>query len=242
MTHDMASCPAGDGPMNAPRVLVGCERSGVVRRAFEAIGCDAWSCDIEPCDDGSNRHIRGNVLDHLDDGWDLLAVMHPPCTVLCNSGAKHLYINGRKENGRDEARWAELERAASFYRALRDAFQIPRRAIENPVMHGHAIRLTGRGQTQFVQPWWFGDPAFKSTGLELVNLPALQPTDKLTPPAPGTAEHKSWSKVHREPPGPDRARRRSQTYPGLARAMAAQWGLPLLATAGPDGPAAVRVA
>lgn len=205
------------------RVLVACERSGVVRRAFEAQGHDAWSCDIEPADDGSNRHIRGNVFDHLDDGWDLMAVMHPPCTILCNSGAKHLYIGGRKENGRNEARWVELEEAAAFYRGLRDAKQIARRVVENPVMHGHAIRLTRRGFTQFVHPYHFGAPFFKNTGLELINLPPLKPTSPLTPPRPGTQEHKAWSRCHREPPGPDRARRRSETYVEIAEAMATQW-------------------
>lgn len=210
------------------RVLIACERSGVVRRAFEARGHDAWSCDIEPADDGSNRHIRGDVLDHLNDGWDLLAVMHPPCTVLCNSGAKHLYLGWRKENGPNPARWAALEEAAAFYRALRDATQIPRRAVENPVMHSHAIKATARGETggkvQFVQPWWFGDPYFKATGLELIALPPLQPTQKLAPPKAGSEAHKAWSKVHRAPPGPDRARLRSETFPGLAEAMAEQWG------------------
>lgn len=205
------------------RVLVACERSGVVRRAFEAMGCDSWSCDTIPADDGSNRHITGDVLDHLDDGWDLLMVAHPPCTILCNSGAKHLYIGGRKANGRNPARWAELEAAAAFYRRLRDAAHIPRRAIENPVMHGHAIALVERGPVQFVHPYFFGEPFFKNTGLELIDLPRLVPTDMLTPPAPGTAEHKAWSRCHREPPGPDRARRRSQTYQGIAAAMAAQW-------------------
>src|SRR5690606_25853624 len=134
----------------APRVLVARERSRLVRRAFEARGVDAWSCDLVPSDDRSNRHITGNVLDHLNDGWDLLAVMHPPCTVLCNSGAKWLYIGGRAENGRDPHRWAALEEAAAFYRALRDAHQIPRRAVENPIMHRHAIELTRRGTVQFV--------------------------------------------------------------------------------------------
>lgn len=213
--------------MKPKRVLVACERSGVVRRAFEALGHDAWSCDTEPADDGSNRHIRGDVRNHLNDGWDLLAVMHPPCTVLCNSGVKHLYLGGRKENGRNERRWAELSEAAEFYRTLREEGDIPRRALENPVMHRYAIQLTGRGKVQFVQPWWFGDPFFKATGLELIGLAPLEPTNKLTPPKPGTDEHKAWSAVHREPPGPDRARRRSQTYPGLAAAMAAQWGGPV---------------
>lgn len=206
------------------RVLIACERSGVVRRAFEARGHDAWSCDIEPADDGSNRHIRGNVLDHLDDGWDMLAVMHPPCTILCNSGVKWLYINGKKENGRDLERWAELDEAATFYRQLRDAKQIPRRVAENPVMHRYAIQLTRRGKTQFVHPYHFGAPFFKNTGLELIGLPPLEWRNPLTPPRPGTDEHKAWSRCHREPPGPDRARRRSETYPEIAEAMADQWG------------------
>jgi hypothetical protein len=206
------------------KVLVACERSGVVRRAFERRGHDAWSCDIEPADDRSNRHICGDVLDHLDDGWDLLAVMHPPCTILCNSGVKWLYIGGKKINGPDPSRWSELEKAAAFYRALRDAHQIPRRAVENPIMHRYAIDLTKRGRVQFVQPWWFGDPFFKATGLELIGLAALHATNKLTPPRPGTDTHKAWSRVHREPPGPDRAKRRSESFPGMADAMAEQWG------------------
>lgn len=210
------------------RVLIGCERSGVMRRAFDALGFDAWSCDLEPADDASNRHIRGNLLDHLDDGWDLLAVMHPPCTILCNSGARWLYQGGRKDNGPDPVRWAALDGAAAFYRACRERGNIPRRALENPVMHEHAIRLTGRGRTQFVQPWWFGDPFFKATGFELIGLPDLQPTNRLTPPRPGTAEHKEWSRIHRMPPGPDRARLRSETFPGLATAAASQWGAALM--------------
>lgn len=210
--------------MKPMRVLIGCERSGRMRRAFAARGHDVWSCDLAPADDGSNRHIVGDVRDVLDDGWDLLAVLHPPCTILCNSGVKHLYLGGCKENGRNEARWAELEIAAEFYRTVRTKGNIKRRALENPVMHGHAIRLTGRGYTQFVQPWWFGDPFFKLTGFELINLPDLQPTRRLKPPRPGTAKHKAWSRVHRMPPGPDRARARSETFPGIAEACAAQWG------------------
>lgn len=209
--------------MRSKRVLVACESSGVVRRAFLARGHDAWSCDILPSEDGSNRHIRGDVRDYLADGWDLLAVMHPPCTVMCNSGAKHLYKCGRKENGKDPARWAALEDACDFYRTLRDA-PVPRKAIENPVMHGHAIAKTGRGYTQFVHPYFFGEPFFKMTGFELINLPDLIATNRLEPPKPGTPEHKAWSRCHRTPPGPDRWRERSRTYQGIAEAMADQWG------------------
>lgn len=206
------------------RVLIGCERSGQMRRAFAALGHDAWSCDLEPADDGSNRHIRGDLLDQLDGDWDLLAVMHPPCTVLCNSGVRWLYRGGAP----DPARWADLDRAAEFYRACRDAGSIPCRAIENPVMHRHAIERVRRGPTQFVQPWWFGDPFFKATGFELKSLPPLRPTNRLNPPRPGTPEHKRWSAIHRMPPGPDRAKRRSETFPGLAAAAAAQWSAAVL--------------
>lgn len=209
--------------MNPLRILIACEESGTMRRAFAALGHDAWSCDLAPARDGSNRHIRGDVRDHLHDGWDFLMVAHPPCTVLCNSGVKHLYLGGRKENGQNPARWAALDEAAAFYRHLRDATHIPRRALENPVMSGHAIKAVQRGHVQFVQPWWFGEPFFKATGFELINLPNLVPTNRLTPPKPGTPEHKAWSKIHRAPPGPNRARDRSETFPGLAAACALQW-------------------
>lgn len=207
--------------------LIACEESGVVRRAMAALGIDAWSCDLQPARDRSNKHLQVDVRDVLGLGWGLLAVMHPPCTRLCNSGVKHLYIGGKKANGRNPEKWAELEQGAAFYRTCRDA-PIALKALENPVMHSHAIRLTGRGRTQFVQPWWFGDPFFKATGFELVGLPDLAPTNRLTPPRPGTPEHKAWSKIHRAPPGPDRAKIRSETFPGLAQAIAAQWGALLL--------------
>jgi len=210
--------------VKAPRVLIGCERSGVMRRAFLTRGFDAWSNDIEAADDGSNRHIRGNLLDLLDEAWDLLAVMHPPCTRLCNSGVRWLYIGGKKVNGPDEQGWANLHAAAAFYRACRERGNIPHRALENPVMHRHAIELTGRPRVRFVQPHWFGEPYFKATGFELINLPLLQPTNRLTPPKAGTAEHRQWSKIHRTAPSADRARIRSETFPGLAAACADQWG------------------
>jgi hypothetical protein len=206
------------------KALIAFEASGVIRRAMAARGIDAWSIDLLPAEDRSNKHIIGDVRDHLDGDWDFLGVFHPPCTVMCNSGVKHLYIGGRKENGRYEPRWIELEAAAELYRTCRTQGRIPVRAIENPIMHSHAIRLTGRGYTQFVQPWWFGDPFFKATGFELINLPKLKPTNKLTPPKAGTPEHKAWSAIFRAPPGPDRWKFRSRTFPGIANAIADQWG------------------
>lgn len=204
------------------RVLVACEFSGVVRRAFAARGHDAWSCDLLPAEDRSNRHIIGDVRDILDDGWDLLMVAHPPCTRLCNSGVRWLH---RPPRGKTlDEMWAQLEEGVALFSACWRA-PIPRVAVENPVMHRHAAERmpTDLPRPQIVQPWWFGDPAFKATGLYLRGLPPLVATDRLTPPATGTAEHRAWSHVHRMPPSPDRGRERSRTYAGLAAAMASQW-------------------
>jgi hypothetical protein len=205
------------------RVLVACEYSGIVRRAFAARGHDAWSCDLLPSEDRSNQHIIGDVRDHLGDGWDLLMVAHPPCTRLCNSGVRWLHVPPPGKT--KEQMWAELEEGAALFSACWNA-PIERIACENPVMHSHARNLivNYRPPAQTVQPWWFGDPQFKATGLYLKNLPPLVPTNKLTPPAKGTAEHRAWSRVHRMPPGPDRAKERSRFFPGMADAMGDQWG------------------
>jgi hypothetical protein len=214
--------------MSALRILIGCETSGVMRRAFAARGHDVWSCDLLPAEDGSNRHIRCDVRDLLGDGWDLLAVMHPPCTRLCNSGVRWLHV---PPPGRTvEAMWQELREGADLFAACWQA-PIPRRAIENPVMHKHARALLPAAlpAPQIVQPWWFGDPAFKATGWYLDGLAPLTPTRRLTPPAPGTDAHKAWSRVHRASPGPDRWRERSRTHPGMADAAADQWGAQALA-------------
>lgn len=205
------------------RVLIGCETSGVMRRAFAARGHDVWSVDLLPADDGSNRHIVGDVRDHLNDGWDLLAVMHPPCTRLCNSGVRWLSVPppGRTR----ESMWAELEAGVDLFSACWRA-PIRRVALENPVMHRHARERMPADlpKPQIVQPWWFGDEAFKATGLYLRGLPWLEATNQLTPPLPATDAHKAWSAVHRAPPGPERWKTRSKTFPGLAAAAAAQWG------------------
>lgn len=204
------------------RILIGCETSGVMRRAFAARGHDAWSCDILPAEDGSEKHILGDVREALDAGWDML-IAHPPCTRLCNSGVRWLHTPPR---GRTiEEMWADLEDGVALFTACWRA-PIPRIAIENPVMNPHARERMPADlpKPQIVQPWWFGDPAFKATGLYLRNLPALTATDRLKPPKPGTDEHKKWSAVHRASPGPDRWRFRSRTYDGLARAAAEQWG------------------
>lgn len=209
--------------MTAPRALIGCETSGVFRRAFAAAGWDTWSCDLLPAEDGSNRHIRGDVRDHLADGWDLLMVAHPPCTRLCNSGVRWLHT---PPPGRTRAEmWADLAEGAALFSACWAA-PVPRVAIENPVMHRHARALLPADlpRPRTVQPWWFGDPAKKATGWYLRGLPPLIPTDRLTPPPTRSAEARAWEAVHRAPPGPDRWRIRSRGFPGMAAAAASQWG------------------
>jgi len=206
------------------KVLVACEFSGTVRRAFAAQGHDAWSCDLLRAEDGSNRHIVGDARDYLDDGWDLLMVAHPPCTRLCNSGVRWL---AEPPPGKTRQQmWADLDDAAALFSTFWNA-RIERICVENPIMHRHARQriVDYRRPAQFVQPWWFGHPEFKSTGLYLRGLPPLVPTRRLTPPAPGTAEHKVWSKVHRRSGWtPDRWRDRSRFFSGIAEAMAQQWG------------------
>lgn len=211
--------------MTALRVLVACETSGVVRRAFAALGHDAWSCDLLPAEDRSNRHLIGDLRDYLGLGWDLLMVAHPPCTRLCNSGVRWLKV---PPPGRSLAdMWADLDAAAALFSACWQA-PIDRVAVENPIMHRHARERMPADlpRPQIVQPWWFGEPAFKATGLYLRGLSPLQPTARLQPPRPGTEDHKAWSAIHRAPPGPDRWRFRSRTFSGIAAAMADQWGGP----------------
>ena len=230
------------------RVLIGCETSGVMRRAFADRGYDAWSCDLLPADDGSNRHIRGDMRDYLADGWDLLIVCHPPCTRLCNSGVRWLDAPKQRkaptEATRDEADlWPMMpmeERRAVMRRLLAEGAAlfaacwkapVPRVAVENPVMHKHAVALLPADlpRPQIVQPWWFGEPAKKATGFYLRGLPRLTPTNRLPLPAMGSDEDKRWQAVHRASPGPDRWKIRSKTFAGVANACADQWGRHALA-------------
>jgi hypothetical protein len=181
------------------RVLVACEFSGVVRRAFAARGHDAWSCDLLPAEDESAHHIQDDVLQHLDDGWDLM-IAHPPCTHLAVSGARWFKLKGLQQQA---ALW--------FVRQLLEA-PITHIAVENPVS---VISRHIRKPDQIVQPWQFGHGEVKATCLWLQWLPHLTPTQ--------IVEGRE-AKVHRMAPGPDRWKNRSRTYHGIAEAMADQWG------------------
>jgi hypothetical protein len=209
------------------KILVACEYSGIVRRAFAARGHDAWSCDLLPAEDGSNRHYVGDVRDILYDGWDLLIVAHPPCTRLCNSGVRWLSV---PPPGRTQQQlWDELDQGAALFSTLWNA-PVPRVAVENPVMHRHAKAKIKNYQApaQSVQPWEYGDWETKRTCLWLRGLTALIPTYSTLDAARaglGLAnDAQPTARVHRMTPGPARAKERSRFFAGIAEAMADQWG------------------
>lgn len=205
------------------KALVACECSGIFRDALISLGVDAMSCDLKPCE-RPGPHYQGDVRDVLGDGWDLL-IAHPVCTRLTNAGAKHLYVGMNRENGREPGKWIEMEEGAAFFRMFDRADHIPFRAVENPIPHRWAVKAMGRPASQYVQPWWFGDPFFKMTGWWLTNLPKWrrQRALELAPPRPGTAEHKRWSRVHLMPPGPQRATERSRSHPAMAEHLVRHW-------------------
>ncbi|SIS98171.1 hypothetical protein [Paracoccus saliphilus] len=215
------------------RILIACETSGVMRRAFAARGHDVWSCDILPAEEGSNRHITGDVRDYLDDGWDLLTVMHPPCTRLCRSGRRWMSGPGKWTQPKQLPRGRNWESMKNEFVEGVDLFiscwrtPIERVAIENPEMNDLARDRMPADlpAPQMVQPFWFGEPFYKATGLYLRGLPQLSPTNRLPEPERGSDEWKRWNAVHRAPRGgPDRWRLRSRTYEGVADACADQWG------------------
>lgn len=189
------------------KVLVACEMSGRVRDAFLAHGHEAVSCDLLPSQ-APGPHIQGDVLAVLDHGWDLM-IAFPPCTYLCSSG---LHWNRRRPE-----RAALTEQALQFVQQLLEA-PIPRIALENPV---GCISTRIRKPDQIIQPWQFGDDASKATCLWLRNLPPLVPTNVLRK---DRYANQTPSGQNRLGPSAERALIRSLTYPGIARAMAEQWG------------------
>lgn len=182
------------------RILVACEFSGAVRDAFAARGHEAWSCDLLSAE-RPGRHIVGDVLAVLSDGWDLL-IAHPPCTHLSVSGAR--WFPEKRKSGEQQA-------AIDFFMACVNA-PVPKIAVENPVC---IMSRLYRKPDQIIQPWMFGHPETKATCLWLKGLPKLTPTNIVAG---------REARVHRMPPGQHRSRERSRTFSGIAEAMAAQWG------------------
>ena len=213
------------------RILVACEFSGVVRRAFAALGHDAWSCDLLPAEDGSPNHFQCDVRTLDLSKYDLLGG-HPPCTFLTNAGVRHLHSvpsrNGVLPKIHGPARFKAMQEAADFFAFLYHA-NVPSVYIENPVMHGYARDYLASAwkvpsYNQLIQPWMFGHGETKATCLWLRNLPLLQPThrrDDLFCAQEPTARE---ARIHKMSPSADRSKLRSITFEGIAKAMAAQWG------------------
>ena len=196
------------------KVLVACEYSGIVRDAFAAKGHDAWSCDILPTESPGN-HFQGDVLEHLDKGWDMM-IAHPPCTHLAVSGARW-FTEGKKP-------WSLQEEALDFVRKLLNA-PIDKIALENPIS---VISTKIKKPTQIIQPYQFGHEAQKTTCLWLKNLPKLKST-KVVGKGQFTIfksgkKHPKWYADALKLSKHDRMKKRSETFKGIAQAMADQWG------------------
>ncbi len=212
------------------------------RRVNYIDGNYAWGKVKSSITDTSEMVTVYNLSVEEDETYTANGVVVHNCTRLCNSGVRWLKVAPTKldpddysadevamydtldEDGRLAFMWDQLDKGAAFFSKLWNA-PIPHRAVENPILHKYAKeRIVNFKPAQYVQPWWFGDPAFKATGFHTVNLPKLVPTDKLTPPKKGTPEHKAWSMIHNAPPGPERHNIRSQTFKGIGDAVAQQWG------------------
>jgi len=205
------------------KVLVACEESQTVAKAFRELGHEAYSCDIEPCSGGHPEwHIQDDVLDHFKDGWDMM-IAHPPCTYLTVTANKWLKDQPARKSGAlvgDERRRARGE-AVKFFMVLVSA-DIPRICIENPVgiMSSH-----WRKPDQIVQPFQFGHPEPKKTCLWLKNLRLLVPTGVVEPEYMISNSGKRLARWYYQPSqSPERQKMRNKTFPGIARAMATQWG------------------
>lgn len=206
------------------RVLIACEFSGTVRRAFRALGHDAWSCDLLPAEDGSAYHLQMDIFEALRTprcyGLELM-IAHPPCTYLSRAGWS--WANKPDSDTlplKGEPRRRAAFAAAKFFMQLLNA-PIPRICIENP---RPIVHVGLPPHTQVIQPWQFGHGETKATCLWLKNLPTLVPThmrdDLFAQQEPTGREQR----LHRLPPGPDRWKERSRTFTGIAEAMATQWG------------------
>lgn len=192
------------------RVLVACEESQEVCKAFRALGHEAYSCDIQPCSGGHPEwHIQGDVLPLLKETWDLI-IAHPPCTDLAVSGAR--WFEEKRRDGRQQ-------KSIDFFMAFANC-ECERVAIENPVS---IMSSVWRKPDQTIQPWMFGHPEKKATCLWLKGLPLLKVTNDVRDYMM-TLPKSQQERLHYLPPSPERAKLRSKTFPGIAKAMAEQWG------------------
>lgn len=213
------------------KILLGCEESQVVCIGFRKLGHEAYSCDTQPCSGGHPEwHIQGDVLEQLDKGWDM-GIFFPPCTYLTVTGARWLY---NKDGSKNKQRWKAQDKAVEFVKKLYYS-SIERVGIENPVGKLSSLWMK---PTQIIQPYYFGDEAQKTTCLWLKNLLPLQHLKEpnlfdsnVTHVSKGemvtTSTGKTFSKWYWETSkgkGAERQKLRSKTFPGIAKAMANQWG------------------
>lgn len=209
------------------RVIVGCERSQVVTKAFRDKGHEAYSCDVAPCYGGFPEwHFQESILNVLQRERFDLGIFHPPCTRLCNSGVLRLYKDGKKINGIDPVKWEEMIKGAMFFKTLLFC-DIDKIVVENPVMHKYAMNIIGKEYSQIIQPYNFNEDASKATCLWVKGLPLLKNTGYFEPRI--VDGKKRWGNQtdggqNKLPPSADRADIRSKTYEGIALAMAEQWG------------------
>lgn len=202
------------------KILIACEFSGIVRDAFIRKGREAISCDLLPSESNFGPHYQGNVLDILEDGFDMM-IAHPSCTYISNSGVRHLSEtisskNGVKAKIHGKERWKLMEEACEFFNKLKNA-PIEKICLENPIPHRYARKLIG-DYTQIIHPRWFGnETCSKATCLWLKNLPPLVREKTL-------AKDKITHEIHMASPGPDRWKFRSRTFEGIANKMAETWG------------------
>lgn len=187
------------------RLLIAFSRSGIERDLFRSRGVDAWSCDLKACSTQNKYHLRENVFNVLNDGWDAI-IAHPVCKYLTNAGVRWLYT--------EDGRWEKMGKGALEFRKILDS-DIKLKAIENPIIHKHAARIIGRRQDQVVQPHYFGSPYTKATCWWLEGFPLLQRTHWI--------KGKPSPLVHEMAPSEAREEKRSLTDPWMALAMADQW-------------------
>ena len=200
------------------RILVACEESQTVCKAFRDKGFEAYSCDIQDCSGGHpDWHLKGDVLEHINNGWDLI-IAHPPCTYLSKAGARWLYAGGRI----NQARLNQGMAAKAFFEAMLKA-DCKYIAVENPT----PLKVYGLPEpTQSIQPYQFGHPYSKRTLLWLKNLPALMPTNVITkfkPYLPSNTGGKKRGQSFSIGVSKN-AKQSSKTFSGVAEAMAEQWG------------------
>lgn len=201
------------------KILVACEESQTVTKAFRELGFEAYSCDIQECSGGHPEwHIKGDALKEAYSGEYAMMIAHPPCTYLAVSGCRWLY---NKDGSRNEKRFEQQRLALDFVQKLMDA-PIDKIAIENPIS---VISSKIRKPEQIINPWQFGHPEQKKTSLWLKNLPKLEETDNVYDYMM-TLSVKERTRIHWL--GSGKAKERSVTYKGIAEAIAKQWSKTLI--------------